>query len=193
MSAIWGVPMDGLGEKVRQLKAEGKLPTGLDVAAIEGAVERFHAFAEKGDPFATKDARGHLEGLIGRADTLADALLRLPLDVLDALQLAMARPQGPSREIIIEARDVLGRLAGALELARREIPHSKGGAPTADYAWLVIELAGVIERAGAVADASKAGPLARLLWLLPAFQNDSAKALNGKIRGALDKRSTSPP
>jgi hypothetical protein len=164
MSAGWAAPVEGLAEKVRALIEAGKLPPAINVAAIEGAAARYHAFAPTDARLSPSETQEKIEGLIAKSDDFAILLNRLPIEVSDALDTAMARGGGPARDVAREARDVLQRLAGALELARREVADAprREGRPPAKHALLVLDLADIVQRAGGAVDHSAKGAVGLL-------------------------------
>jgi hypothetical protein len=164
MNEALATPVPQLRLKQWKLIQDEKLPKTLNCSAVEAAVARYGAFASKDADLSPSDAMDAIETLIGQSDTLATALVRLPSKVTEALSLASARPgRAPIWETVTGAREALRLLADALELARREIDDGpkRLGRPPSPRAVLVLDLASILERAGA-RDHGSGGPLCSL-------------------------------
>jgi hypothetical protein len=184
-----------LRPKLWQLIKAGKVPATVSVVAIEAAAERYGAFVPTDDPqLAPTDAMDAIEVLIGQADTLASTLARLPSKITDALALASARPgRAPMRETVTGAREALRLLAGALELARREIDDGprRLGRPPSPRAALVLDLASILERAG-MTDHRSGGPLCSLTDLVLKLHGERFGRVWQIVETALKLRKNGP-
>jgi hypothetical protein len=194
MSGWLEMPLQGLSGEVVRLVQSGKIPASIGTATIEAAVNRYATLADaerqtaRAKRKAPSKALRKIETLMRQADTLAIELARLPDDVSDALFQAMARHGGRANPTKA-ARDALGTLAGALELARREIDDGprQDGRPPAARAVLVLDLAAALERAG-VAEHKAGGPLCVLLGMVLRLRGERTTSVWQIVRTALKLR-----
>lgn len=163
MSAGWATSVEGLGENVRAKIADGKLPASLNVAAVEAAAARFGALRADSKAMAPSGAAKQANSLIRRIVELQTELQDIPAPLRKAVSVSMAHG-GKPRPVIKRAADALGEAARALELARREIEAApkRDGRPPGRRAWLVLELAAIVEKAGGTADDKSDGALVEL-------------------------------
>ena len=190
MTAGWATPVPELRPKLWQLIKAGKVPAAVSVLGIEAAAERYGAFKPNDPQLSPSDAMNAIKVLIGQADTLASSLAHLPFKVTDALALASARPgRAPIWETVTGAREALRLLANALELARREIDDGpkRLGRPPSPRAVLVLDLAGILERAGAT-DHRSGGPLCSLTDLILKLHGERVGRVWQIVEKALELR-----
>jgi hypothetical protein len=185
MSSGWIVEEIDLAPLERKLAAmieAGRLPAGLSVGAVLGLARAYHnrRHGEDMDKMKPSDALAWIEATQRAADALSVRLWDMPDAVQGALTIARAR-MGRTDDPAEDARAVLLKLAGMLEMARREIdeaegPRAKGGRPSALSGWLTIRLSEIVERAGVPADATPSGALVQALGeVLAAVGEDRAK------------------
>ena len=192
MTEAMSTPVPELRLKQWKLIQDQKLPKTLNCLTVEAAVARYGAFASTDADLSPSDAMDAIETLIGQADTLATALVRLPSKVTEALSLASARPgRAPIRETVTGAREALRLLSNALEMARREIDDGpkRLGRPPSPRAVLVLDLAGILERAGAT-DHRSGGPLCSLTDLILKLHGERVGRVWQIVETALKLRQT---
>lgn len=183
----WAAPVEGLADKVQALIKNGTVPAEIDRRRVTAAAEQYGAFSPEDRTLEPNQAARKIEKLTDKADKLASELARLPIEVSDALALAAARlGRSHVRNAMTDARNTLGHLAGALELARREIE----AAPRRDRklpsrrTGLVLILADTLKEAGVTVTARQSGPLVKLTEAILTFHGELPANVI-KARGAL--------
>jgi hypothetical protein len=191
MSSGWLEPAEGLAARVEALVEAGRVPAGLDVAAIEASMARYTAIEPVEEALAPSEAARATDALIDRLAALESDLRRIPAELSDAIKLAMLRTGRQGADPVAVAADAAGGAWRALELARREIEAGprRVGRPPSRRAALVLDLAGAIERAGGTVDASAGGPLVALVGAVLATAGERVTSVAQVVKSALRLRS----